>query len=124
MKFALSKEKLNQKKITVAVSLLKNYVADPNATSVAEAQELLSQVENATSDKLVRHILVTMSDDELTKVKVTGQIDDGKVAHRELVGSRKDLVLRILHNPVSAKEIAEMRLVHRAAKAQLQKEEK
>jgi len=96
--FDSAKEKLGQKEITDAVSLLEKYVADPNATEKSEAQSLLSQAEVAMSDKLALDTLNSMSDEEFDRVKASGIIGDGKVTHPILLAVRKDTVQRQLES--------------------------
>jgi hypothetical protein len=90
--FDSAREKLGQKEITEAVSLLKKYVADPNASQKGEAQSLLSQFDIATSDTLTISAMVEMSDETFNQAIAAGVIDDGKVTHPTLVVLRQETI--------------------------------
>jgi len=102
--FASAKSKLDAKAITDAIPLLRQYVADSHATKKAEAQELLTELETATSDELAFQTLVELTTDSFEHFQRTHTVDDGKVKHPILKQVRHATLQRNLERAIKQRE--------------------
>lgn len=107
-KIAAANDRISQaidgKRITEAIALLREYLADPRTTDKADAQRLLAEAEIAVSDALTIDALIAMNNEKFDRVKITGEIDDEKVTHPVLLGVRKDTIQRNFDEAVQRRE--------------------
>jgi len=91
-----AKRQIDGKEGTEAITSLREYLADPYATSKVEAQRLLAEAEIAVSDTLTIDSLVTLNDTAFNRAKDNGTIDDRKVAYPGLLAIRQETIQRNL----------------------------
>lgn len=110
--FAVAQRRIEDRQIDRALTLLRQYLAHPNATELAHARRLLREAEIAVSDQQAAATLVAMSDEEFEEAQATGLIDDGRVRNPVLRTVREETVRRNLVTAAEqrqAKRIAEQR---------------
>jgi hypothetical protein len=79
-----------------AKTSLQAYVASWGAVDREKAENLLSQIEFATSDAAITNTLLELSETAFQDAKDDGNIDDGKVIHEVLLPVRAKKVLELI----------------------------
>ncbi len=99
-----AKRQIEARRITDASALLRRYVAHPHATEKPDAQRLLDEMETATSDALTLDALIALSNDDFSRVKAGGAIEDGRVTHPVVVAARNETVHRNVDKALQRRE--------------------
>jgi hypothetical protein len=96
-----------------AKTSLQAYVASWGAVDREKAENLLSQIEFATSDAAITNTLLELSATAFQDAKDDGNIDDGKVIHEVLLPVRAKKVLELIpaveNNRMVAQRVEEQR---------------
>jgi hypothetical protein len=127
-KFNDAKRNIDGKDVPGAIALLREYVANPNATEKAVGQRLLAEAELAVSDTFTFDTLVAMDKTAFSRAKTEGSITDGKITNPVLLTVRTDTIRRNLDKAAQRREeieIAEKQRLEaeRLATMQRQKEQ-
>ena len=113
-----------------AKTSLQAYVASWGAVDREKAENLLSQIEFATSDAAITNTLLELSETAFQDAKDDGNIDDGKVIHEVLLPVRAKKVLELIpavenNRMVAQREEEQRRLdAEREAEDRRQREER
>lgn len=92
--FVEAKQKLDEGLTLKGMTLLEEFIADPNAINADEAQQILAEAIVATSNAAAMETLMSLDDEVFARVKDTGDIDDGKVLYPSLVTVRRETLVR------------------------------
>lgn len=86
--------RLQENNASIAIDLLKEYVASPYAINKTDAKKLIKETEIATSDTMMYDNLVSMTENKFNIVKTTGVISNDKVTHPALQNILKNTMKR------------------------------
>lgn len=120
--FADAKRQLETQRLETAAELLDEYVANPHATEIKEAQTLRQQLDTAASDDQTLASLLQLDDAEFDRAKADGVLDDGQVTHPLLIAVRKETIERNLELAIQRRE--ENRLIEERRREELRNAKK
>jgi len=92
----IASQHLSNGDVENAKTSLQEYVASREAVDREKAENLLSQIEFATSDAATTNTLLELSETAFQDAKDDGNIDDGKVIHEVLLPVRAKKVLELI----------------------------
>lgn len=103
-----AKREIDAKRVTEAITLLREYVDDPHATEKGEARRVLAEAKVAASDTFTLDALVLMNDAEFDRARTSGTIDDGRVTHPVLLAVRGETVQRNIEEASQRREAVKL----------------
>jgi hypothetical protein len=106
-----------------AKTSLQAYVASWGAVDREKAENLLSQIEFATSDAAITNTLLELSETAFQDAKDDGNIDDGKVIHEVLLPVRAKKVLELIPAVENNRMVARREEVQRRLDAEREAED-
>jgi hypothetical protein len=106
-----------------AKTSLQAYVASWGAVDREKAENLLSQIEFATSDAAITNTLLELSETAFQDAKDDGNIDDGKVIHEVLLPVRAKKVLELIPAVENNRMVAQREEVQRRLDAEREAED-
>lgn len=93
-----------------AAKLLAKYIGTSHAKRVPEAQRLLQEVQEASTEGNIVAALVQLTEVDFARALSNGEISDGKVTRPELVSVRRSLVPKLLAQATKERERAQQKI--------------
>jgi hypothetical protein len=113
-----AKSRIDSKEIDKAISLLKQYLAQPLGADKEEAQRLLREAEKATSETAIVEVLIAMDDENFESVRRSGKVAGSQVTHPTLNAIYQEALRRSIEKATKRRDEITLAALEREQKRQ------
>ncbi len=93
---AQAQQELSRGRVTESIVFLQKYLANPDAATTTDAEELLDECEAAVSEERVLAALVSLDDAAFDRARSSGRLDEPRIKHPILIEVHSKTVERVL----------------------------